>query len=58
MYGIELTATGMLVLYGIIDVCSHGAHDGVMAASPHVGAALCGWFLGEQWKRNLPVAWF
>ncbi|KAL1508558.1 hypothetical protein AB1Y20_004657 [Prymnesium parvum] len=54
MYGVELSAAGVLLLYTCVDVCSRRAQDEAVDVSAHVGGALCGWLLGRQWRASLP----
>ena len=53
MYGVELTATGLLVLYSAIDVLGHRAQDGRVDASAHIGGAICGWLMASRWAQSV-----
>ena len=55
MYGFELTAGQLPLMYLLLDVISAGGRRGAAAAdsidiSAHLGGALAGWALGTRWK--------
>lgn len=55
MYGVDLSAAGLFVVYTAIDVLSQRDDEGHIDASAHAGGALCGWLLARRLRG--PV-WF